>query len=246
VFAEGQAEQTLDDLFFEYSRLVEEIQPKVFIAENVKGLVSGVAKGYYKSIIQELKYKGYVVKAKLINAKYLGVPQARERVIIIGIRNDVYWPAMEKLIFPRPLGNVISVMDSMLGLPREDTSHKKFLKRNSPRYILHQMTKRGESFDIANFKLNGKKSGFTAIKVHPYKPCPTITATPNLFHWKEPRYLSIQEITRLMGLPDDYKNTGTFYQQWARIGYMVPPPMIYYISKHLYEHILTFRQEIKI
>ena len=63
--------QRVDDLFFEYARLIKELQPKVFIAENVSGLVKGKAKGYFKIILKTLKECGYEVKASLLNGKYL-------------------------------------------------------------------------------------------------------------------------------------------------------------------------------
>jgi len=92
----SETKQQVDDLFFEYARLVDGLQPKVFIAENVSGLVKGVAKGYFKMILRELKDCGYQVEAKLLDAKWLGVPQSRQRLIFMGVRNDLgvrpEWP----------------------------------------------------------------------------------------------------------------------------------------------------------
>ena len=85
----SDTEQRTDDLFFEYSRILKGIQPKVFVAENVSGLVKGVAKGYFMEILSELKKSGYRVKCKVLDAKWLGVPQQRERAIFIGVRNDL-------------------------------------------------------------------------------------------------------------------------------------------------------------
>lgn len=236
VFSEGQAEQVLDDLFFEYSRLVKEIQPKIFVAENVKGLVSGVAKGYFKLIIEELKKCGYVVKVSVINSAYLSVPQARERVVIIGIRQDLYKPEFKDKFFPKPVSKPITISQALKDI---DTTQVKELNPRGRQFILWQMTKPGESFENANKMIFRSKSGYTSIKVNPNKPCPTITASPNLFHWSEPRYLSITEINRLMSFPDDYKNSGSFGKQWARIGYAVPPFMIMHIAANIYQNILT-------
>jgi DNA (cytosine-5)-methyltransferase 1 len=71
----SDTKQRVDDLFFEYVRLLDGLQPKVFIAENVSGLVKGKAKGYFKLILQAMKDCGYQVKAKLLDAQWLGVPQ---------------------------------------------------------------------------------------------------------------------------------------------------------------------------
>jgi len=99
--------QRVDDLFFEYARLVKGIQPKVFVAENVAGLVAGTAKGYFKEIMAELKACGYNVKAVVLDARWLGVPQARRRLIFVGVRNDLgLAPA-----FPSPFQYSFSIRD---------------------------------------------------------------------------------------------------------------------------------------
>jgi DNA (cytosine-5)-methyltransferase 1 len=89
-------EQRTDDLFYEYARLLRQMRPRRFIAENVTGLIKGEAKGYFKRIFAELQACGYRVEVKVIAAHALGVPQARERVIFQGVRNDlnptILWP----------------------------------------------------------------------------------------------------------------------------------------------------------
>jgi DNA (cytosine-5)-methyltransferase 1 len=91
----GQHQRT-DDLFYEYARLVDGVRPKVFVAENVTGLVKGRAKGYFKRIMAALRACGYKVEARTLDASWLGVPQARRRVIIVGVRDDLgvapAWP----------------------------------------------------------------------------------------------------------------------------------------------------------
>ena len=81
--------QRVDDLFFEYVRLLRGLRPKVFVAENVSGLVKGVAKGYFLEILGALKACGYRVGCKVLDAQWLGVPQARQRTIFIGVREDL-------------------------------------------------------------------------------------------------------------------------------------------------------------
>lgn len=79
-FREGQAKQSLDDLFFEYIALAKRLQPKVVIAENVKGMLIGNAKIYCKKIKEAFIEAGYEVQLFLLNAATMGVPQKRERV----------------------------------------------------------------------------------------------------------------------------------------------------------------------
>ncbi|MDO8605087.1 MAG: DNA (cytosine-5-)-methyltransferase, partial [Phaeospirillum sp.] len=75
----SDVEQRTDDLFFEYARILKGIQPRVFVAENVSGLVKGTAKGYFLQILAALKGCGYRVEARLLDAQWLGVPQMRQR-----------------------------------------------------------------------------------------------------------------------------------------------------------------------
>lgn len=101
--------QRSDDLFFEYARLIEGVQPKTFVAENVSGLVKGTAKGYFKLILRRLRAAGYRVEARLLNAAQLGVPQARQRLIFIGVREDLGLDP----VFPRPLPYTYTVRDAL-------------------------------------------------------------------------------------------------------------------------------------
>jgi DNA-cytosine methyltransferase len=109
--------QRSDDLFFEYARLVRGMKPRAFVAENVKGLVTGIAKGYYNEILAELKKCGYRVAARVLDAQWLGVPQHRERVIFVGIRNDLKLDP----VFPTPLPHRYTVRDALPHLGRQGT-----------------------------------------------------------------------------------------------------------------------------
>ena len=79
-----------NDLFQHYWRLVKDLEPKIFIMENVPGMMKGKMKGLFIEIMKTLKSGNYKVKCKLMNAKYYNVPQSRERLIFIGVRNDIY------------------------------------------------------------------------------------------------------------------------------------------------------------
>jgi DNA (cytosine-5)-methyltransferase 1 len=101
--------QRTDDLFYEYARMVEGIMPRVFIAENVAGLVRGTAKGYFKRILARLQAAGYRVKAFKLDASWLGVPQARQRIMFVGVRADL---GMDP-VCPAPLPYRYSVRDAL-------------------------------------------------------------------------------------------------------------------------------------
>lgn len=112
----SDTKQRTDDLFWEYARLLRGLQPKTFVAENVSGLVKGVAKGYFLDILTELRACGYVVTARLLDAKWLGVPQTRQRIIFIGVRGDL--AAKYDLVpaFPAPLPYFYSIADALPAL----------------------------------------------------------------------------------------------------------------------------------
>ena len=94
-FREGQAKQVLSDLFFDYLDLVGRLKPKVAIAENVKGMIMGNAKGYTKMIMARFKELGYRPQLFLLNAADCGVPQRRERVFFIAVREDIDVPPLK-------------------------------------------------------------------------------------------------------------------------------------------------------
>ena len=118
----SNTQQRVDDLFFEYARVIGEIQPKVFVAENVSGLTFGEAKELLGSMDEDLfgssqegtilgllKSKGYKVSYDLLEAKDFGVPQRRERIIIVGVRNDID----KKISFPLKTSIIISFLLSL-------------------------------------------------------------------------------------------------------------------------------------
>lgn len=98
-----------NDLFIEYIRLIRDLSPKVFVMENVSGMAKGKMKGKFLEILKALKQLDYIVKAKQMNAKYYGVPQSRERIILIGVRKDLNKSPQ----FPAPSNNLTSVSDCL-------------------------------------------------------------------------------------------------------------------------------------
>lgn len=107
-------EQRTDDLFYDFARILGELQPRMFAAENVSGMVKGKALGYFKLILKELKDQGYHVQAKMLDASWLGVPQARQRLIIVGARTDTDLMP----VFPEPLPYQYTVSDVLPNIRR--------------------------------------------------------------------------------------------------------------------------------
>lgn len=232
--------QQVENLFFEYSRLLKELQPKVFVAENVGGLVKGKVKGYFKLILQELKDCGYEVKAQLLNSQWLGVPQARERIIFIGVRKDLN----VKPVFPKPLNYYYTIKDAFENLPPSNYESAKILREKAKRYtwykLLIQMPKNNHK------RMNGGDitggSYFNLKRESLYLPSSTITAgggaANGSCHPLEDRKFTIEELKRLSGVPDDFILTGTFEKQWERLGRLVPSVMMFHIAKTIEKEIL--------
>lgn len=237
--------QRVDDLFFEYSRLIRELQPKVFVAENVSGLVKGTAKGYFKLILQELKDCGYEVKAKLLNAKWLGVPQSRERLIFVGVRNDLVEKYNVHPVHPKPLDYCFTLKDALEGV-ENDPKELESLFAHAQKYrwgaILKKIPKNPPKAASGSKVMNG--SYFSLIRESMYQPCSTIcqrnggiTNSGNC-HPLEDRKFTIEELKRITSIPDDFVLTGTWSEQWERLGRMVPPVMMMNISRTIAEEIL--------
>jgi DNA (cytosine-5)-methyltransferase 1 len=254
--------QRTDDLFFEFVRLIREVKPKTFVAENVSGLVKGTAKGYFLEILKALKESGYKVTCKVLDAKWLGVPQSRQRTIFVGVREDL----QVKPSHPKPLPYCYSVRDALPWIVSaiHDTSESfsvgEFANRPSP-----AITAGGQQINACHYKVEAEtdisryctgaewdnlKEGeqsqkyFSLVRVERNKPCPTICAShgsagiASVTHPTEKRKFSIAELKRICGFPDDYVLTGTYAQQWERLGRAVPPVMMYHIAKTIQREIL--------
>jgi DNA (cytosine-5)-methyltransferase 1 len=85
----SETSQRTDDLFWEFGRLLDGVKPRCFVAENVPGMARGVAKGYFLEILAHLQRCGYRVEARILDAQWLGVPQRRQRLFFVGVRDDL-------------------------------------------------------------------------------------------------------------------------------------------------------------
>jgi DNA (cytosine-5)-methyltransferase 1 len=239
VKAYSDTEQRVDDLFFEYARLVEGIQPKVFVAENVSGLVKGTAKGYFLEILRRLRSCGYRVECKLLDAQWLGVPQARQRLIFIGVREDLRLaPA-----FPKPLHYRYSVHEAIPWLLENQPPASEDDEDAIERGMSIERFAIGDAFD--NTEVGGSSDRyFNLRRPDPDEPSPTITAAggnasaASVVHPTQKRKFSIGELKRICSFPDDYRLTGSYSQQWERLGRAVPPLMMRSIAETVAREIL--------
>jgi DNA (cytosine-5)-methyltransferase 1 len=220
-----------NSLFKEYARLLKELQPKVFVMENVTGMVKGVMKQAYLQIVKTLRECGYQVRGEVLNAMYYNVPQSRQRVILIGVRNDLGIQPSH----PQPQTKPIVLREALKNVLPGDTPQL------CPKYL--KMAPKIKAGECAADYDPGK--GFQNL-VRPYwnKVCFTLTkmnpgngrGTP--LHPTENRSLSISEAKRISSFPDDFVFVGPFIEKWARIGNSVPPNLMRAIALHIKTKIL--------
>jgi DNA (cytosine-5)-methyltransferase 1 len=247
---EHGAKQCNETLFDEYLRLLRGLMPKTFIAENVSGLVKGTAKGMFLEILAAMKDCGYRVACRLLDAKWLGVPQSRQRVIFIGVRDDLgFDPA-----FPKPLPYFYSVRDALpeidsvcqVGVFNEPdrvasngpcpsvTTQGIGAKRSNSVFLEYR---RGNVSKDSNWKPHNKTFDISA------EPCGAIISNDGRKdYWKvglSKRKFTIAELKRICAFPDDFILTGSYAQQWERLGNSVPPVMMRHIAEVVRDGILA-------
>jgi DNA (cytosine-5)-methyltransferase 1 len=220
--------QRSDDLFFEYSRLIGELYPKVFIAENVSGLVKGRAVGYFKEILRDLESNGYKVEARLLDASYLGVPQARQRIIFIGVRKDLIKKYGVQPVFPKPVNQRFTLRD-VIGNERTEPKES-YLDEETGFEIGLSKYAVGAAWEHTAVGKSSEKY-FQLVRPALDKPVGTITATAGVVgaasvaHPLEKRKFDLKELRALQSFPEDFILTGSYQQRAERIGRSVPPLM---------------------
>ena len=207
--------QRTDDLFFEFIRLLKGIKPKVFVAENVSGLVKGTAKGYFLEILAAMKASGYRVTCRVLDAQWLGVPQQRQRTIFIGVRENLNIDPAH----PKPLKYRYSVRDAVsdaITVNRHGGDYVSASSQSSPSIMSGDAKRK----DTAQFSAGGWIT----------------TATGK-------RKFTIAELRRICAFPDDFILHGSYEQQWERLGRAVPPVMMSHIAKTIRDEILLKVQQ---
>lgn len=327
---EGGHEQLNETLFGEWLRLLRGLMPKVFIAENVSGLVKGTCKGIFLEILAEMKAAGYRVSCKVLDAQWLGVPQQRQRTIFVGVREDLGINP----VHPIPLPYRYSVRDAIPWITggltddyigpegkkvKQTTGSAAANGSGRPVTIVQQqgapgIGKKPVSADrplptvcgtqAQQFLLTDAEPGLPAPStlsgtrrnqqdIIPDSPCPTLTHSSQGNDvlvpvgriravrrakgfrdekWVAPtepyttvgcfstsgsnvkngagkievetegviqrRKFTIGELRRICAFPDDFILTGSYSQQWERLGNSVPPVMMFWIARTVRDAIL--------
>ena len=210
-------------LFFEMCRILREKQPKCFIAENVKGLLSANKGEAFPLIISEFEKSGYQVTHKLINAAAFGVPQKRESVIIVGIRNDLGF----KYTFPDDILDERNY--AVLGSVVENQVDEKYFFSERAvqgmRAAKRDMNK-GRAQDL-NKPCNTVGSHLAKVSLN--------STDPVLLDNGRYRRFTPREVARIQSFPETFKLSGVEGAQYRALGNAIPPVMFWYIAHQLCE-----------
>jgi DNA (cytosine-5)-methyltransferase 1 len=220
IFREGQAVQILDDLFGHFLITANKLRPKVVIAENVKGMLLGNARGYVREIIKGFSEIGYKAQLFLLDAAQMGVPQKRERVFFIAYKTQ----QPIRLSFCEPQQSLHSAIGNVC-VPNPKLASP-LMRRN------WASVPPGKMFSSSR---QWRYLGYT--RCHPAKPCTTLTASGTAYHWSSPRKFQGLEVNRIQTFPDDFN----FLNQDPTYicGMSVPPYMMQRVAREIAVQLLS-------
>jgi DNA (cytosine-5)-methyltransferase 1 len=237
-FTEGQTDQVLDTLFFDFIDLAKKLKPKVVVAENVKGILLGNAKEYVRKIYKGFEDAGYYCQHFLLDSSTMGVPQRRERVFFICLREDLASPFLyQKDMFtslpkleltfnekPITFGDIID----MQGRPLSENMK-----------IVWEHREEGDKGMISGSeRYNGKSMYFSQSYLYKDKTPTTLTShEDSLVLFDTPKYTSKDEACKIGSYPLDYDFCGK--KPHYLIGMSVPPLMVARISNEIYNQWLN-------
>lgn len=236
-------EDTRGTLFYHYAIFLEKLQPKMFLFENVKGLLTHNGGKTFKTILDIFTDTGYKVEHRVLNAWEYGVPQKRERLILVGIRKDL--STKGKFIFPTPHKYKPVLRDILLDCPKsEGASYSKEKQK------IFSMVKAGGCWrdvpvEIAKPYMKscwGMEGGRTGIlrRLSLDEPSLTVLTSPSQkqterCHPIEVRPFTIRENARCQTFPDDWQFCGSVGQQYKQIGNAVPVNLAYAVGLKIKE-----------
>lgn len=229
-------EQRVDDLFFEYCRIVKDLMPKVFVAENTKGLTLGNAQTILNKIVETLSDIGYNVRYQVLDASNYECPQQRERLILIGVRKDL----LINPSFPKPINKLITTKDAIedlmecgTDLVNHSVRDEQIVKYFPPHCTNEDVIRIAKANNLKVFEQNFRRDRWNepyyTIRQHHTRP----------YHPIKNRLMSIDEAKRLQTFPDDFKLIHSPTQNWERIGRAVPPNLMKHIAKNIEIEILN-------
>lgn len=232
------------NLYRHFVRIVVAKQPKMFVAENVKGLLSANKGKAVTQIVDDFAKAGYKVDVYPINFANYGAPQLRERVLIIGVRKDLN----KEFKLPEPTHNpktYVTAREALKGAEKVRLNNEHQQIKPSTVAKLRLIPPGGNFMDIPKSSQHYVKGMISHVyrRLHPNEPSTTIIAGGGGgtwgYHYSDPRPLTNRERARLFGYPDDFEFIGSIAEVRRQIGNSVPPagirPIAVAIKKFLHE-----------
>ena len=248
---EHEEEGKTENLVLDYVRLALELRPKICVIENVQQFKSAPV---FDAAIKGLHDGGYITAHKVLNSVDFGVPQQRKRLFVLGIRSDIALKVGLKKegdldqLFPVGQSDAnTTVQDALDGIsvsPEERDFLLSSMRRSSHYEVLKAIPKNPAKKTRMSMLDKDWQSDFSLDRASWFHPCPTITSLGQqvgqggICHPEEDRLFTINELSRLMGLPDDYALSGTYNQKAKTIGNMVAPIMMQALAKSLFEKVI--------
>ena len=241
VFREGQSEQVLDTLFFDFIDLAEKLKPKVAVAENVAGLMMGNAKQYVIKIYEAFDKAGYTCQHFLLDASNMGVPQARKRVFFVCLRKDLADPFMvqkDMFTFVPQINLEFNEPKILFGDVRSETG-KDYSHTERAELLPYRIPSDTCIADI-NMRRHQKNSGFNSMIRHDNEVCGTIIAGEKVWRYFDGMACSDEDYMLCGSYPLDY-NFMTKAKEGPKymIGMSVPPVMTAQIATRIHEQWLS-------
>ena len=238
-FREGQTEQILDTLFFDFIDLAKKLKPKIVVAENVKGLLLGDAKSYVLKIHEEFEKAGYYINHWLLNSSVMGVPQKRERVFFLAIRKDIATPYIENVDMFH-VGPKINLNFNEKEIIFNEIIDQNDNTENLSELVSELWEKRinGDQ-DISDISLRerNKLSMFNSKFLYGHKVANTITGRDGCVLFDKKRTRNKTELCNCGTYPHDYNFCGN--EPAYLIGMSVPPVMTAQIATRIYDEWLS-------
>lgn len=236
-------EDTRGTLFFEFARCVKEVNPPMFVAENVEGLTRHDKGRTMEVILGVMAELGYEVQHKVLNALDYSVPQKRKRVFIVGTKHGIHFK------FPEPHGKVVTLREALKSVPSSEGA----IYSPSRKAVLNLVPPGGcwvnlpddiaKKYMGASYTSGGGRRGM-ARRLSWGEPCLTLTTSPSQkfterCHPDETRPFTVREYARIQTFPDKWNFYGSVHSKYRQIGNAVP----FNLARAMGESIVTALHE---
>ena len=237
-------------LFYHYAVFLEKLQPKMFLFENVRGLLTHDSGKTYRTIHNIFKNTGYEIHKEVLNAWDYGVAQKRERLITIGIRKDlvdkIKYSFPKKYEYRPVLRDVLQDVPKSMGVQYGEKKRKIFELVPAGGYWRDIDPTIAKEYMKSCWNMEGGRTGILR-KMSMDEPCLTILTSPSQkqterCHPLEARPFTVRENARCQSFPDEWEFCGSVMSQYKQVGNAVPVNLAYEVAKEIYQSLKEWEQ----